>query len=142
MHGTFKPYMSTFEEEKKQNKIREFESNLMMNRALLKEIEHKSADIKRLKELASLPKGPRSRQLYSHLFAERMMIKNKPSSEWPMIRMGSLREAGVTTADNTGNEMLNTHQLHHCKNDLIFKTQDFAVLASSRAVQQILSQVP
>ena len=71
-----------------------------------------------------------------------MMIKNKPSSEWPMIRMGSLREAGVTTADNTGNEMLNTHQLHHCKNDLIFKTQDFAVLASSRAVQQILSQVP
>jgi hypothetical protein len=26
-----------------------------------------------------------------------MMIKNKPSNEWPMIRMGSLREAGVTT---------------------------------------------
>jgi len=26
-----------------------------------------------------------------------MMIKNKPSSDWPMIRMGSLREAGVTT---------------------------------------------
>ena len=26
-----------------------------------------------------------------------MMIKNKPSTEWPMIRMGSLREAGVTT---------------------------------------------
>ena len=26
-----------------------------------------------------------------------MMIKNKPSTQWPMIRMGSLREAGVTT---------------------------------------------
>jgi len=26
-----------------------------------------------------------------------MMIKNKPSFAWPMIRMGSLREAGVTT---------------------------------------------
>lgn len=26
-----------------------------------------------------------------------MMVRNKPPSRWPMIRMGSLREAGVTT---------------------------------------------
>ncbi len=26
-----------------------------------------------------------------------MMVRNKPPGEWPMIRMGSLREAGVTT---------------------------------------------
>jgi len=69
-----------------------------------------------------------------------MMIKNKPSSEWPMIRMGSLREAGVTTDDNTGNTLLAKHELHHCRNDLIFKTQNFAVLASSRASVQMLSE--
>jgi len=29
---------------------------------------------------------------------------------------------------NTGNALLAKHQLHHCRNDLIFKTQNFAVL--------------
>ena len=70
-----------------------------------------------------------------------MAIKNKPSSQWPMIRMGSLREAGVTTDDDTGAKLLKEHKLHHCHNDLIFKTQNFAVLASSQAVEQMLSQV-
>jgi hypothetical protein len=84
-HGTFKPYMNTLEEEKKQRRIHEFEANLMMNRALLKEVEHKSPDIKRLKELAVLPKGPRSRQLYSHLFAERMMLKNKKGGDFERV---------------------------------------------------------
>ena len=119
-----------------------------------------------------------------------MMIKNKPSTEWPMIRMGSLREAGVTTGmyargnidccvvdvvghcggvscyvcvtwgpailwqcvptciyrwekgktrkyscliwfwladDNTGIMLLKKHELHHCKNDIIFMSQTYAV---------------
>lgn len=33
-----------------------------------------------------------------------MMVKDKPSTEWPMIRMGSLREAGVTTGVLRGQE--------------------------------------
>jgi hypothetical protein len=43
---------------------------------------------------------------------------------------------------NTGNMLLKKHQLHHCRNDLIFKTQDYAVLASSRATVQMLSETP
>mmetsp|Transcript_10992 Transcript_10992/g.17272 ORF Transcript_10992/g.17272 Transcript_10992/m.17272 type:complete len:173 (+) Transcript_10992:3-521(+) len=60
-----------------------------------------------------------------------MAMKGKPSSEWPMIRMGSLREAGITNDAGLGAGMLAKHQLHHCKNDIIFKSQDVAVLADA-----------
>lgn len=33
--------------------------------------------------------------------------------------------------DNTGKTMLKEHELHHCRNDLLFKTQDYAVRACS-----------
>jgi len=33
----------------------------------------------------------------------------------------------VCVDNNTGNMMLKEHKLHHCQNDLIFKTQNFAV---------------
>jgi len=36
----------------------------------------------------------------------------------------------VCVDDNTGNMMLKEHKLHHCQNDLIFKTQNFAVCLS------------
>ena len=58
-----------------------------------------------------------------------MAIKNYPSGKWPMIRIGSLREAGVTTEEGQGNGMLMDHKLHHCRNDLIFKSQNVAILA-------------
>jgi hypothetical protein len=31
------------------------------------------------------------------------------------------------TDDNTGKTMLKEHELHHCRNDMLFKTQDYAV---------------
>jgi hypothetical protein len=33
------------------------------------------------------------------------------------------------TDDNTGKTMLKEHELHHCRNDMLFKTQDYAVRA-------------
>jgi len=59
-----------------------------------------------------------------------MMVKGLPSSKWPMIRMGSLREAGVASVPGLGAGMLAKHQLHHCRNDIIFKTQHVARLLS------------
>eukprot|EP00960_Hanusia_phi_P034233 750930-Hanusia_phi.AAC.7 len=58
-----------------------------------------------------------------------MAIKNLPSGKWPMVRVGSLREAGVTSEEGQGNRLLANHKLHHCRNDLIFKSQDVAILS-------------
>eukprot|EP00286_Rhodomonas_abbreviata_P006623 CAMPEP_0181320336 /NCGR_PEP_ID=MMETSP1101-20121128/18069_1 /TAXON_ID=46948 /ORGANISM="Rhodomonas abbreviata, Strain Caron Lab Isolate" /LENGTH=222 /DNA_ID=CAMNT_0023428033 /DNA_START=12 /DNA_END=680 /DNA_ORIENTATION=+ len=70
-----------------------------------------------------------------------MAVKNMPAAKWPMIRMGNLREAGVSVAPNLGAGMLAANQLHPCHGDLIFKSQDVAVLASA-APYQSLDQIP
>lgn len=69
-----------------------------------------------------------------------MALKGMPSNKWPMIRMGNLREAGVSNDAGEGAGMLAKHQLHHCRNDLIFKTQNVAVLDSR--FSQSLDETP
>ena len=43
-----------------------------------------------------------------------------PNTKWPMIRLGSLREAGVSTADGQGEALVNGGTIHSCPDNLLF----------------------
>jgi hypothetical protein len=58
-----------------------------------------------------------------------MAMKNVPSTQWPMIRLGSLREAEVTTAQGQADAFLAKNQLHECSKSHKFKANRLSMLA-------------
>ena len=58
-----------------------------------------------------------------------MAMKNIPSTQWPMIRLGSLREAEVTTAKGQADQFLAKNQLHECSKSHKFKENRLSMLA-------------
>ena len=50
-----------------------------------------------------------------------MAMKKIPSSEWPMIRLGSLREAEVSSTKGQADQFLASNKLHECSMSHKFK---------------------
>ena len=59
-----------------------------------------------------------------------MAMKKVPSTEWPMIRLGSLREAQVTSIKGQGDELLASNKLHECSMTHKFKAGRLSMLAN------------
>mmetsp|Transcript_71330 Transcript_71330/g.190463 ORF Transcript_71330/g.190463 Transcript_71330/m.190463 type:complete len:223 (-) Transcript_71330:98-766(-) len=59
-----------------------------------------------------------------------MALKKVPSTQWPMVRLGSLREAEVSSVKGQADEFLAKDQLHECSKDHIFKQTRFSMLAN------------
>ena len=58
-----------------------------------------------------------------------MAMEKVPSSKWPMIRLGSLREAQITSVKGQGDQFLAKNQLHECSKSHIFKQGYTSMLA-------------